>query len=381
MKILYAVNSNGQGHINRSRIFIKALLGIGHEVKVFVSGKKPPQYFTDLAPHVCFRYSFHGIYRNNKVDVISTFIKNILNFYEYNCLYNELKKHILKERYDLIISDLEPLSSLAGKKTKTIVVGIDHQHAVFHPSSPKIKGFLRDKFIAYFITTLFLPSYRHIFSIDFTNKLKTYKKRTVVPIVQNKHLLEYKPKKGEYFLCYLPTVSQDKILRVFSQFKQMKFIVYGFNTRMVKKNIIFKKTDRKGFLEDVANSKAVISNAGFMLPVEICHFKKVLWALPLKNQFEQCYNAIQLRKNGIAFTSFEFSSSKFLDFLKWARKKDFTPSEIKIIKDTKMVDILLGFVENMNKMGGYQIAKNVRLSKENMYNSQKQDSGYPEIST
>ncbi|NHJ31862.1 MAG: hypothetical protein FK732_03275, partial [Asgard group archaeon] len=38
MKLLYGINTNGQGHINRSRIFISELIADGHEVHVFLSG-------------------------------------------------------------------------------------------------------------------------------------------------------------------------------------------------------------------------------------------------------------------------------------------------------------------------------------------------------
>ncbi|MHA1558122.1 MAG: glycosyltransferase family protein, partial [Candidatus Heimdallarchaeota archaeon] len=38
MKVLYGINTNGQGHINRSRVFVNELMNDGHEVQVLFSG-------------------------------------------------------------------------------------------------------------------------------------------------------------------------------------------------------------------------------------------------------------------------------------------------------------------------------------------------------
>ena len=67
MKLLYGINTNGQGHINRSRIFISELIADGHEVHVFLSGKQPPKYAYELADRVFFKTGPFDIYQDNKV--------------------------------------------------------------------------------------------------------------------------------------------------------------------------------------------------------------------------------------------------------------------------------------------------------------------------
>ena len=54
MKVLYGMSSNGQGHINRSRIFIQQLIKDGHEVHILLAGKRPPQYAYEVVERTPF---------------------------------------------------------------------------------------------------------------------------------------------------------------------------------------------------------------------------------------------------------------------------------------------------------------------------------------
>ena len=53
-----------------------------------------------------------------------------------------------------------------------------------------------------------------------------------------------------------------------------------------------------GFLHDLAGAKAVIANAGFSLVSEALHLGKPYLAIPVKNQFEQTFNAYYVDKLG-----------------------------------------------------------------------------------
>jgi uncharacterized protein (TIGR00661 family) len=80
-------------------------------------------------------------------------------------------------------------------------------------------------------------------------------------------------------------------------------------------NVILKKFDRKGFVKDLANSKAVIANAGFSLISESLYLKKPYLALPVKSQFEQTINAIYIEKLGYGEFHQELNSVVIEDFI------------------------------------------------------------------
>jgi uncharacterized protein (TIGR00661 family) len=77
-----------------------------------------------------------------------------------------------------------------------------------------------------------------------------------------------------------------------------KFVAYGFGIEGQEGNVLFKKPSMDGFLRDLAGTKAVIANAGFSLISEALHLGKPYLAIPVKNQFEQTFNAYYVDKLG-----------------------------------------------------------------------------------
>jgi len=129
MKILYAIQGTGNGHISRARDIIPVLKQYG-ELDVLLSGTQ-----ADVDLEYPVKYQFHGLSfifgKKGGVDVLKT-IKR-MNFFR---LLNEIWCLNIKQ-YDLIINDFEPVSAwaclLKGKKC----IGLSHQAAVIHPFSPK----------------------------------------------------------------------------------------------------------------------------------------------------------------------------------------------------------------------------------------------------
>ncbi|NHK32845.1 MAG: hypothetical protein FK730_15970, partial [Asgard group archaeon] len=118
MKVLYGINSNGQGHINRSRIIIDQLIKDGHEVHVLLSGKEAPNYAYELSPKVFFRPGLIDIFKNQKITISKTFNTNIQRLGVYLKIRKELVELDYKENYDAIFSDFEPHTSVIGRRLK-----------------------------------------------------------------------------------------------------------------------------------------------------------------------------------------------------------------------------------------------------------------------
>jgi uncharacterized protein (TIGR00661 family) len=109
-------------------------------------------------------------------------------------------------------------------------------------------------------------------------------------------VLSATPQTGDYVLVYV--TSPAKELAALLKRVRCKFIAYGFGIEGEQGDIVFKKPSMDGFLRDLAGAKAVIANAGFSLVSEALHLGKPYLAIPVKNQFEQTFNAYHVDKLG-----------------------------------------------------------------------------------
>lgn len=112
MKILYGINGEGLGHLNRSKIVIKELTDMGHTV--FVASSHGWSNF--IINSIRFKY------KNGKIRKMRL-LWDWLSF----PMRKNLKK-IPKNNYDLVITDFEPVTARYARKHKINLVSIDNQH-------------------------------------------------------------------------------------------------------------------------------------------------------------------------------------------------------------------------------------------------------------
>ncbi|HEX7585671.1 MAG TPA: glycosyltransferase family protein, partial [Prolixibacteraceae bacterium] len=127
MRILYAIQGTGNGHLARATEIVPILKSIA-ETDVLVSGTQ-----SDLKVPFQIDYRLSGmsfiIGQNGGVDLMKTIqklpaiqlIKDIRN--------------LPVDQYDLVISDFEPVSAWACRLRKKTCIGLSHQNAVLHPSA------------------------------------------------------------------------------------------------------------------------------------------------------------------------------------------------------------------------------------------------------
>src|SRR5688500_17504418 len=122
MRILYAIQGTGNGHITVAREVIP-LLKKRAEVDILVSGT---QVDIDLPYEIKFR--FNGLCfifgKNGGIDYLETFRKSRLKE-----LFNDVS-NLPVEEYDLVISDFEPVSGWACYLKNKPCIGFSHQAAV-----------------------------------------------------------------------------------------------------------------------------------------------------------------------------------------------------------------------------------------------------------
>ncbi|MHA1154472.1 MAG: glycosyltransferase family protein [Candidatus Heimdallarchaeota archaeon] len=347
MKVLYGINTNGQGHINRSRVFVNELMNDGHEVQVLFSGKKPPKYAYEIAPVAFYRLGPIDMYKDHKVDVYKSLQVNLGSMGKLTRNRRDLLEIVNSEEYDVIFTDFEPTSSVVGRILKKPVICIDHQQSIFHPANQEAPAKPLVKSGMKFAIRLMLPYYSHCFSIDFVNEIKVVDNHSLYPLIWksefNNLIITYE----NHYLVYLARYNKDEVIRVLSTFPEEIFHVYGFNTDEKHNNVFFKKTSRDGFLQDLVSCKGVIGNAGFNLAWEACIAKKNIWMIPHSNNFEQLSNAFRLKKHKRAFVTESLTRSEMRYFLTKSKEKDYKPTvEIPILQPSILMKEVYEFLNN-----------------------------------
>ncbi|MEI7801591.1 MAG: glycosyltransferase family protein, partial [Bacteroidota bacterium] len=125
---------------------------------------------------------------------------------------------------------------------------------------------------------------------------KALDKNIFTPIIR-KQVRELKVKNKNYYTVYLPSYSDERIIKFLKQYKNEEWKVFSKFSRKKysEKNISIQPLDTNSFLESMASCKGVLCNAGFGTTSEALFLNKKLLVVPMKTQYEQHCNAAMLK--------------------------------------------------------------------------------------
>ena len=315
MKILYGINTNGQGHINRARDVIRQLVHDGHQVDSLFSGPAPPPYAQSLTdrwwhiPGYKIRFSGQG------VDQIRTLLDNLIHFRHFPRIFENVRKFIRREAYDAIISDFEGFSCVAGLALQKPVISVDHQHSIIHFKQVWPPVPLHDLIIGMGLVLYCTPLCNHYFALDYVQEPKRLGIGTLFPLIEKAELREYSPTIENHFLVYLPYLREEYVLKLLRKLPEEQFRVYGYNREETHNNICLRPTGRMPFLRDMASSKGIIMHAGFSTTWEAIQLDKHMLLNPLEGHIEQQTNAHRLKKLNRASVALQLRRRDLADFV------------------------------------------------------------------
>lgn len=309
--ILYGVNGEGAGHSTRSREVIEYLQSRGHEIIAasFDRGLENLKSACETMEIQGLRFSFV----DNQVRYRRTATKNLFASPKIAASEHRLVKLIREREVGLVITDFEPLTSRAARRTRTPLLSIDNQHMMTNSDVKTPKEFRKDAAAAKLVTRLMTPrAGSYVVTSFFEAKIKK-KNTVVVPPILRKKIIEAQPTDEVHILVYVtsPAPALAEILKTV----RGKFRAYGFGKDGIEGNIEFKKPSLDGFAEDLLRSRAVIANAGFSLLTESLYLGKPFLAVPVKYQFEQMFNAYWLAKAGYGIYWEELNKERIESFL------------------------------------------------------------------
>jgi uncharacterized protein (TIGR00661 family) len=284
VRILYAIQGTGNGHLTRALDVIPALQRRG-ELDILVSGCQ-----VDLRlPHPV-RYRLHGLGfvfgRSGGVDLIRTFAQ--LNSRSF---YREVRQLPVRD-YDLVITDFEPVSAWACMRAKKRCVGLSNQVAALHASVPKPEE-------ADHMGRLILKNYSPT-TAQYGLHFSRFDDTIFTPIIR-KQVRGLEVSNEGHYTVYLPAHDDLKILNTLSNFKKIQWQVFSKHSRQAfrHQNVSIKPIQNEAFLKSMASSAGVLCAAGFGTTSEALYLQKKLLVVPMKNQFEQVCNAAVLRHMGV----------------------------------------------------------------------------------
>jgi len=298
MRILYGVVGEGMGHATRSKVVCEHLIARGHQVKIVVSGRA----------HAMLAKSFDDVveirgltirYVDNRMDRDGTLARNVLAApamlaANVGAYYDQVARF----RAHAVISDFDSFAYFFGKRHRIPILSIDNQHIIsrcklgkFAKQGVKVDYQMTKAFVSakmprcdyYVITTFFEPQVRG-----------RYKKNTtlVPPIVRDSILeAEKRSRPGPHVLVYQTSTSDTTLLDQLERIREREFIVYGLRRSARRGNCTLKEFSEAGFVEDLANARAVVCNGGLSLIGEALYLGKPVFSVPVANQYEQILNA------------------------------------------------------------------------------------------
>ena len=305
MKILYAIQGTGNGHLSRARDIIPLLQQKG-ELDILVSGIQ-----ADVELPYPIKYKFKGLSfifgKNGGIDLLATYRKSNLKQ-----LYKEIKSLPIEE-YDLVINDFEPVSAWACKMKHKECIGLSHQAAVINKRSPKPKN--KD-----IIGKAVLNNYAPV-TAAYGFHFESYDENIFTPVIRSQ-VRNVIPTSKDYFTVYLPAYGDKKMIKVLGEMQGIKWQVFSKHTKKAytANNIHFRPVNNNDFIESLINCKGILCGAGFETPAEALFLRKRLMTIPMKGQYEQQCNAAALKAIGVSVIK-SLKKKHLNKILKWAGAK------------------------------------------------------------
>ena len=284
MKILYAIQGTGNGHLSRARDIIPCLKKRG-DVDVLVSGCQ-----ADLELPYEIKFHFNGLsfifVKKGGIDYFETYKKSNLKN-----LFHEIVQLPVND-YDIIISDFEPVSAWACYIKNRPCIGLSHQIGVVNKRAPHPP---KNDLIGKAVLKYYAPA-----AIKYGFHFLEYDKHIYTPVIRDEVRQLTVSNKGHY-VVYLPAYGDEKIIRMLACFPDVEWHVFSKHnqTAYSADNIAVLPIYNEAFLESLSGAEGVLCGAGFETPAEVLFLQKKLMVIPMKGQYEQQCNAAALKALGV----------------------------------------------------------------------------------
>lgn len=283
MRILYAIQGTGNGHISRAREIVPLLQQYG-ELDLLISGTQ-----ADVSLIENVKYELHGFSfifgKKGGVDHYETWRNmNLPRF------IRDMNKLPL-EKYNLVINDFEPVTAWACKRRGLESVGLSHQASFQSRNVPKPKSIDW----AQLVLKYYAPASQYV-GFHF----EKYDQFINTPVIRSQ-IRDLRVSDDGHYTVYLPAIDDKFLIPILHQMPEVRWQVFskhatiGYTNRNVEVHLI----DNVKYNASLASCSGLLTGGGFEGPAEALFLGKKLLVVPMKFQYEQQCNAFALKQFGI----------------------------------------------------------------------------------
>ncbi len=310
MNILYGIQGTGNGHISRARTLLPLLESLA-DVDVLVSGSS-----SEILPERPVTYQVHGLGytfgRNGGIDLVDT----ARNFRPLR-LIRDIQS-LPAEKYDLVISDFEPVSARAARRAGKTCIGLSHQAAFLSPACPRPqwRSLAGEQIFRHYAPCTHAIGFHY----------QSYDKHIFTPIISNKIRelqsgeITVKPKDGrmhasdgaqtarahgsgapQHVTVYLPSIDDLRLMRLLEQITGVEWQIFSKRAKSAirRGSVSVTPVDTAAFVRSLSGCVGLVCGAGFETPSEALFLGIPILAVPMKWQYEQQCNAAALWQLGV----------------------------------------------------------------------------------
>jgi uncharacterized protein (TIGR00661 family) len=306
MKIFYAVQATGNGHISRAIQLLPHLEKFG-AVDVMLSGAN-----ATLAAPLPIKYRSKGL----SLFYSSCGGLNYKRMWRDNSLFRAIReaKHLPLEKYDVIINDFDFITAKACSLKGLPSVQFGHQASFMstHTPRPSEKNLFGE-----LVLKKYAPA-THYVGLHF----QAYDDFIYPPVIKDVFL--HADAKDEGHVCvYLPAYEMHCIEQHLKALPHVHFhwFLHGIEQPERKGNITYFPVSNELFNQSLITCHGIITGGGFETPAEALYLQKRLMSIPIRGQYEQRCNAAALQQMGVMVLEDADTDHFANDIEKWLQQK------------------------------------------------------------
>lgn len=283
MKILYAVQATGNGHISRAMELYPYLKEYG-TVDMFLSGAN-----SSLAMDLPIKFRSKGLSLHYSCKGGLDYWKLLKSFQPFR-LRQEIRD-LPVENYDFIINDFDYITAAACANKGIHSVNFGHQASFLSSLTPRPE---KRNTTGEWVLKNYAKASSYV-GLHF----KSYDDFIFTPVIK-KEILEAEPTDKNHITVYLPSWCEPQLKKIFREFTDYRFQIFSWQTkeRVTDRNMTFLPVDKKLFNQSLIHCTGIITGGGFETPAEALHLGKKIISIPIRAQYEQQCNAAALQQIG-----------------------------------------------------------------------------------
>lgn len=284
MKILYAVQATGNGHISRATEILPYLQKYG-TVDIMLSGNN-----ADLPVNLPVKYRSNGVslfYGGGGLNY-----RKIISQFNPFSIWRDIK-NLPVDDYDLIVNDFDFITSIACQIKGVFSVQFGHQASFKYSATPRPQ--IRNR-IGEWVLSNFCKCSTYI-GLHF----RSYDPMILLPIIK-KEIREASNSATNqgHITVYLSQFIPEELILHFKTLVNIKFQIFSQHCKVVTHldNITLYPLGQESFTHSMIHCNGMITGGGFETPAEALFLGKKLMLIPINGQYEQLCNAEAAKEFG-----------------------------------------------------------------------------------